>query len=261
MTRFSSLLDSFKRFDGGFKVDPGEGWGQGRTLYGGASLALASHAARLSFPDLPPLRSVQAAFTGASSGPLCIHAKIINAGKSTAFVGVDLSTANGVALHATFCYGLARASNLDHQDFTPPDVLAPEQCGPLFPKESRPQFDVQFDSRLAGVNAVIGAAQTPDLLAWTRHRDQNPAYGEAGFFALADSLPPSAMTMFDKAAPVSTMSWMINVLSDVFSPSDWHLMQSRGDFIQNGYCSQSMKIWDQAGRPLAFGCQQVAIYY
>lgn len=261
MTNFSSLLDSFRRIDDFFEVEPGEDWGQGRTLYGGASLAVASHAARLSFPDLPPLRSVQASYAGAADGPLRIHSKMIRVGKSTFFVGVDLSGDAGVTLHAVFCYGRARASVLDYRDYQAPDAPAPELCGPLFPEAVSPPFKIQFDSRLAGANSVIGAAQTPELLAWVRHRDPNVKDGEAGFFALGDCLPPGAMAMFKERAPVSTMTWTINILNNDFSPMDWHLIQSRAEFIRDGYSSQSMRMWDRNGNPLASGSQQVALYY
>ncbi len=260
MTLFSALLATMSQSDGQFHVAPGEDWGQGRTLYGGITLALAAHAARLAFPDLPPMRSAQAAFTGPASGTLAVSPVKIAAGKSSAFVGVDIRTEAGTALRATFCYGVARQSAFVHGDLAPPQAAAPDQCPPFFRSQFAPGFTGQFDGRLAGKVAMLSGSDNPDLLTWIRHRDPDVAETDAGLIALADALPPAAMLMFAEPSPVSTATWSMEFLTGRYANRGWHLMRTLAEYVGEGYSSQHMNVWDEDGRPLMVGRQLVTIY-
>ena len=66
----ADVIASLEPQDLTFTLDAPPSWSQGRTLYGGMTAALAWAAAGRAFPDLPPLRSVQAAFVGPAAGRL-----------------------------------------------------------------------------------------------------------------------------------------------------------------------------------------------
>ncbi|WP_394354760.1 hypothetical protein [Aquipseudomonas alcaligenes] len=51
------------------------------------------------------------------------------------------------------------------------------------------------------------------------------------------------MLMLMEPAPISTITWTIDVLSEVFSTGEWHLVLSLGETIGDGYCSQTMTAW------------------
>ena len=259
MTTFTDLLASMSHGDGQYQVAPGEDWGQGRTLYGGITLALAAHAARLAFPDLPPLRSAQAAFTGPASGPLTIKPVKVAAGKSSAFIGVDITTESGTALRATFCYGVARQSQFSHGGLAAPVAAAPDQC-PSFFRAVAPNFTRQFDGRRAGKVEMLSGSDDPDMLVWIRHGDTQVADSDAGLIALADALPPAAMLMFTELSPISTATWSMEFLTERFANRSWHLLRSQAEYVGDGYSSQHMNVWDEAGRPLMVARQLVTIY-
>ena len=82
-----------------------------------------------------------------------------------------------------------------------------------------------------------------------------------GLLALADAPPPAAMALFKAPAPISTMTWSIEVL-DAPTPGDdgWRLIRSEAEQIEGGYSSQSMSIWDEAGAPLLVSRQCVAVF-
>lgn len=260
MTSFSALLASMSQHEGHYQVAPGEDWGQGRTLYGGITLALAAHAARLAFPGLPPLRAAQAAFTGPASGNLTIKPVKVAAGKSSAFIGVDIEGENGTALRSTFCYGLARQSMFSHSAVPLPQVKAPGQCPPFFRPNAGPRFSMQFEGVLAGHALPMSGSDDPDLLAWIRHRDPDMPDGDAGLIALADALPPAAMLMFPEPSPISTATWAMEFLTDTYANRGWHLIQLIADHVGDGYSSQHMNVWDESGRPLIAARQLVTIY-
>lgn len=260
MTSLTKLLSSMEREGDTFLITPTEDWTQGRTVYGGLSLALAAHATRLAFPDLPPLRSAQAAFTGAASGALKITPTLLNAGKSSAFVSVDIHSDSGIALRATLCFGKPRTSTIQFQTLPMPTVPQWNECPEFFGNGVSPGFSVQFESRLAGKDALVSSSSSADLMAWFRHRDLSVGDSEVGLLAMADAPPTSAMLMMSEPAPISTMTWSIDVLNEAFSNCEWHLVRSVGEFIGDGYCSQAMTLWDSNGRPLLIGRQTVAIY-
>ncbi|HEX8955734.1 MAG TPA: thioesterase family protein [Burkholderiaceae bacterium] len=260
MTLFSALLASMSHSDGHYQVAPGEGWGQGRTLYGGITLAVAAHAARLAFPDLPPLRGVQAAFTGPASGVLTMKPVKVAAGKSSAFIAVDIHTEAGTALRATFCYGVARQSRFSHSDLGAPPAARPEDCPGFFRSALAPQFTAQFDGRLAGKAGMFAGSDDPDLLTWIRHIDTEVTDAEAGLIALADALPPAVMLMFTEPSPISTATWSMEILTENYANSGWHLLRTQAEHVGEGYSSQHMNVWDEAGRPLMVGRQLVTIY-
>ena len=83
-----------------------------------------------------------------------------------------------------------------------------------------------------------------------------------GLAALADALPPAAMASFSEVAPISTMTWMFDVLDDDPRTEDgWWLSQSVAEHSGDGYSSQAMRVWNRAGQPIVVGRQNVAIFH
>jgi hypothetical protein len=69
------------------------------------------------------------------------------------------------------------------------------------------------------------------------------------------------MTMFAAPAPISTITWMVDILADPPAPDDgWRLMRSAADTVTHGYSSQDMTIWSSAGTPLIAARQCVAVF-
>ena len=95
---------------------------------------------------------------------------------------------------------------------------------------------------------------------WIRHKDP-AARSLAALIALADALPPPAVTLFPERAPISTMAWSLDVLAP--APADdegWRLMKSRANTVLDGYSAQDMAVWDAAGAPLIVARQTVAVF-
>ena len=59
------------------------------------------------------------------------------------------------------------------------------------------------------------------------------------------------MVLFPQGAPISTMTWSLDVLSDAPATTDgWWLIQSRADAANQGYSAQSMTLWNADGTPV-----------
>lgn len=264
MTAYTDLIAALAPTPTGFTAHVTDDWRQGRTTYGGLSAALCLEAALKAVPDAPPLRSGQFAFVGPAAGELEIRTEILRRGKSTLFMGVDLVGEQGLATRAILTFGAARQSRLTHVDLPAPTTMSPDEAPDFFRDGAGPTFTQQFEFKTAG-GTPIGRPGAPDFLVWIRHKDP-AARSLAALVALADALPPAAITLFPERAPISTMTWALDVLAEPPAISaqggddGWRLMKSRADTALEGYSAQDMAIWDSAGTPLIVARQNVAVF-
>jgi len=262
MTTFIDLMSSITEDDGKYHITIPDGWLQGRTTYGGLSAALCVEAAARAVPDLPSLRSAQFAFVGPASGPLSISTTVLRRGKSAVFMGVDLTGDAGLATRALLNFGVARDSKLAYTDVPMPPVSTPADSEPFFPGD-RPTitFQQHFESRKGGGTRPFSPGAGPEYLIWFRHRDERAHAGLAPLIALADAPPPASMVMFPQPAPISTMTWSMDILSDGPVTTDgWWLIQCRAETAHQGYSTQTMMVWNADGEAVIAARQNVAIF-
>lgn len=259
MTSLRSLLESVHEGGEGWVLAEAEGWTQGRTLFGGLTAALCAHAAGKTLEALPPLRSAQVAFVGPAATPVRVSATELRRGRSATIVSVDCRTETGLAARALITYGAPRDSQVAHDSSIAPTVAAPEDCEAFMPQREGPQgFFQKFDLRQAGVSRPLSGGP-PEFLAWVRLKERDGVDPTLALLAMADSLPPAAMAVFPAPAPISTMTWSIDIAHPV-DPQGWSLLSSVSEQAQAGYSQQAMSLWDQAGRRLAVARQVVAIF-
>lgn len=231
----------------------GEGWLQGRTAYGGASAAIALHAAMRAVPDLPPLRSAQIAFVGPLSGAVTATPTLLRRGKNSAFVAVDVATEHSIGLRALFLFMASRPSSVSHASLAPPPHGDPE--ADLVDSGTLPQGFLQnFD--------LTRGPRTPgSVLRWARLRERGSLDPFIELIAIADALPPAAMTLIDGWGPISTTTWQLNLVTDAPATRDgWWLLEAKTLHAADGNSSQSMTIWNRDGSPIATATQSVALF-
>lgn len=266
MPTLRAVLDAFTEQAGSYALDAPPEWSQGRTLYGGMTTALCFHAAQKARPDLPPLRSAQVAFVGPASGHLRFTPSVLRQGKSSVILGVDcFSVAEGradagMAARAIFTCGAGRDSSIAHDFSVRPQLPGPDACPPFAePGAFTPTFLQNFDVRRAAGLAPVSGGGNPDFTVWVRHLDDTGFDPVVALLALADVPPPAAMVQFKAFAPISTMTWSIDLFHP-FSPSAWYLLRSQSEQAAQGYSLQAMEIWNEAGARVAVARQMVAIF-
>ena len=261
LTPFSSLTAAMQQEGNHQIINLPSDWLQGRTAYGGLSAALCLEATLRGDPNLPPLRSAQFCFIGPATGQLTISPSILRKGKSTVFVGVNLTGENGLAVRATMCFGVSRKSAHDHQTFLMPMHQSPGACPSYYEWPSRPNFMNHFEGGLAHGAMPGTPGMRPEMTVWLRHRDRGDESSLVRLLALADALPPASMVMSEVLHPISTMTWSIDMLEAQPSTGDgWWLVQAKADTSQEGYSTQSTVIWNSAGKPILVARQNVAIF-
>lgn len=183
---------------------------------------------------------------------------MIRRGRSTAFAEASVSGESGVGLGATFLFVASRDSALRHEGEPAPVSIPPEEAHPAMRGDRAPGFAGNFDYRHALPERT---EPVPDLLFWVRLRARDQLDTVSELLLLADALPPAAMPLMTVRAPISSMTWLINLLSPAPATRDgWWLLRSTAQYVAGGFSSQSMAIWNRNGEPVATGMQSVALF-
>lgn len=259
---FSKLLDSLTQIgERQSSITISEDWMQGRTTYGGLSAAICLRAVENDYPDLPPLRSAQINFIGPAGGEVSVKTEIMRRGRSVTFVSAEMTGEKGLATHAVFCFGAERESRIDKIFADRPQVPDYKEVKPFFEHAFAPSFAKNFECLLAKGGHPISGSNEHEHFIWVRHKD-SAANDMAALMGIADMPPPAVLPMFTEPAPISSMTWMLNILNVNISTDDgWWLMRSAADHAQNGYSSQDMQVWNSSGDLIISGRQNVAVFY
>lgn len=258
MIGLPALIAGMEPIEGnGWRCVIPDNWLQGRTAYGGLSTALALHAAQNSDEDLPPLRSAQVSFIGPLAGPVLIRAQRLRRGRNAAFVQADVESEAGLALRATFVFMGPIESKVEFRQGRPPDFPRPGPDDQTFRGNKNIRFTQNFeflDRRDAGVGRA-------EWLRWVRLNDRAGLEPMVELAAIADCLPPAALKLVGGPAPVSSMTWMLNLLGPAPRTTDgWWLLRANADHASAGSSSQVMGIWNADGEAVAEQMQSVAIF-
>ena len=256
MTSLRQAIDALQPAQGGWRGPVPDNWLQGRTAYGGFSTALALVAAQRILPDLPPLRSAQVTFVGPLAGEVVASARVLRQGRNATFVeaAVDGDTAAG--LRATFVFMREVESSIDHVTGRAPDFPVPGPDTPTFNGHSAVAFSRNFEL----LDRHEGTAAT-EWLRWARLIDRTGLDPAVELVCLADCLPPAALKLIGKPAPLSSVTWLLNLLTPAPATRDgWWLLRAATDHVRGGSSSQAMAIWNAEGAPVAQQLQSVVVY-
>jgi acyl-CoA thioesterase len=262
---FADFITNVEHARDGLRADIPDAWKQGRTAYGGMSAALCLVAARDALAEDRPLRSALISFVGPAAGAVAVTAEPLRSGKTATSVRARLTGEPGIGTEAIFTFAAPRPSKLAVQAAGLPhgvEAPPPEAQGGDFPFGA-PQFTANFQLHPAagGTPPFSGDASAPPMRLWVRHKDPASRSGLEALVCLADALAPAITTAMGDFAPLSSMTWMMDMLDDDLSTAEgWYLLQSRADHARDGYSSQAMTIWSADGRCLAQGRQMVTVF-
>ena len=270
MASFSEILQSSKlKMGKGQTYHLEKSWMQGRAIYGGLSTALCLDGVLRHEKELPPLRSVSVNFIGLASEEVYVNYSILRRGKSVTFIQAELIGEKGLITQSVFCFGAGRDSQLAEVYLEEKEVVSPDEAEDFFSTEgsftiengTRPAFTQHFDARLIKGNRPFTGAEKPSFDLWVKHKDDS-ANNIVALVALADMPPPGVLPVFNKFAPISSMSWMFNILQeDLSNESAWWMLSVTSEHAKHGYSSQNMSIRNDKGELVLVGRQNVAIFY
>lgn len=234
-------------------------WMQGRTAFGGITAALALAATRQARPDLPALRSMQVSFLRPISEDVTFQVTAIREGRSSSFFQVDCLSEDKIGARCTFVFGADRDSAITHDFGDAPQVPDVDDLPELVRRSKAPSFFSNFEARMADGDPLISGSTRPEVVVWSRLVERDDIDPEIAFVCNADSLPPAAMTTFTQPAPISTITWSLDMARCPVD-TDWTLTRTTSKQAANGYSVQDMEIRARDGRLLASAQQMVALF-
>jgi hypothetical protein len=80
--------------------------------------------------------------------------------------------------------------------------------------------------------------------------------------AMADFIPPIALSFLRGPAPAASLTWMLEMLADDVSalPLEGWRMDAHVSAARDGYTHQSMELWGPGGVPVALGRQTMVVF-
>jgi acyl-coenzyme A thioesterase PaaI-like protein len=261
LTPYSVLMSRIVARDGEASVDVPDDWLQGRTTFGGLQAAIALAAMRSVAPTAP-LRSLQATFLApVGGGRVHARARVMRSGKSATHVEGRLVNGDETLALLVGVFGQARESAVTLRPVQPvvPDAIA--AAAPTRVAGSAPSFTQHFDGRwIVGSPPFTGGSNAENVIELSM-RDTGPAT-EAHVLAMADYIPPIALSFLKERVPGASLSWMLELLADDVSAlplTGWRL-DARMAAAGEGYVHQSLVLWGPGGVPVALGRQSMVIF-
>jgi len=259
-TPYSALLSRIESGPGQARVTVPEDWLQGRTLFGGLQAAIALRAMR-TLVSGTPLRSLQTTFIGpVPGGRVEARARVLRTGKSTTHVEARIVNGEETLALVVGVFGSARESAVKIVA-EQPAVDASRAIEMKYIAGAMPAFTQHFKARwVKGGPPYTGATERDNVIELGM-RDAGPI-GEYHVVAMADFIPPIALSFLTERAPAASLTWMLEILVDnvsAFAPDGWrmdaHVMAGR-----DGYTHQSLELWGPNGALVALGRQTMVVF-
>ena len=112
------------------------------------------------------------------------------------------------------------------------------------------------------IKQPLTGASDPEFIVWLRHNDPKAGASLPALVALADAPPVAATTLITSFSPSSTMTWMLDVLTEPGAQTgEWFLVRSRADAVSNGYSTHSVNVCTTSGDPIFVGSRNVAVFF
>ncbi|WP_440958335.1 thioesterase family protein [Oceanicaulis sp. LC35] len=245
-----------------FTLDVPDQWKQGRTVYGGLTAGLCLQAA-LPHANGRPLRSAMISFVGPSAGALTVDAEKLREGRTACSVRTRLSGEAGIGVESVFTFaGERESAYLMEPPLMPERAVAPDDATETltFPVGA-PVFTRNFDFIWAGGGVPFSQSDKPVIRMWARHADPDARNMPIALLTLGDALAPALAPLLSAPTPLSSMTWMVDILTDEPKTRDgWWLLESRADHVRGGFSTQDMSIWNTDGACVAKGRQMVTVF-
>ncbi|MFN6933740.1 MAG: acyl-CoA thioesterase [Tsuneonella sp.] len=256
--RFASLVDAVPADTSPIVLPGADRWMQGRTLFGGASAALALVAIRKAMPDLPPFRAAQVGFVAPVGENLSFSVSMVRQGRNVTQVRSDITSDGKLALTALMLFG----------DEREPNALHPAGKADPWPGAPEENEDVGMTNpNFFTSNLEIRRAQdekgpgSPLVRRWVRLKDREGMDPVVQAIVLGDALPPGSMRAMQRQGPLSSINWSFNLLDPHARTRDgWFLAEAASDHADHGYSSERLRLWNADGEQVLAGMQAAAIF-
>ena len=259
-TPFSVLISRIQADEGRSQLEVPDDWLQGRTLFGGLQ-AVVGLAAMRSLAPAAPLRSLQVTFLApVPGGPVRAHARILRSGKSATHVEARIIDGDNTLAVMVGVFGLARTSAVTVRPRQP--AVTPENPVelPWIPGVT-PNFTQHFKARWVIGGPPWSGTGRPESVIEIAMRDAGTVT-EFHAVAMADFIPPIALSYLKAPVPAASLNWMLELLTEDVSalPLEGWRIDAQMTAAHSGYINQSLILWGPGGIPVALGRQTMVMF-
>jgi hypothetical protein len=263
MSSLTDLLASAKHDADGLSLVVPEDWMQGRSVFGGLQVAFALQAMRRLVPDAP-LRTLQTTFLAPVAGTMGVRAHILRQGKNASLVEARIGDGTATQAVIVGAFGIPRSSAVA-RTLAQPALEADASNVIELPVGNdsgvAPRFTSHFNVRwLRGQPPFTGDHRFKHVLE-VAIDEAGPAT-EAHLLAIADFIPPIALSHLRSPAPGSTLSWMLELLVDRIEalPLRGYRVDAEMVAARDGYTNQAVTIFAPDGTALALSHQTMLVF-
>lgn len=262
---FFELLEQVQRTPEALSI-PAD-WGQGRATFGGLVAALVYAVMRSKVPADRPPRSLAITFVAPVAPGVAtrFEADVLRAGSSVSQVlGRAVQNGQVVAL-IQGSFGTPRSSAINVQALPAPVIKAPEQSQELpYVAQVTPEFTRHLAMRWGLGGLPFSGSQSREMGGWVRFRDQQhiEPLDEAHLLGLVDAWPPAVLSLLDKPAPGSSLTWTIEFIQPLrhLTSDGWCLYRAEIEHARDGYGHVAAGLWSAEGELLAISRQTVTVF-
>lgn len=257
----SELVQSMRRTQGRVAADVGEDWLQGRSVFGGLQAAVALSAMRTLVPHDVPLRTLQMTFIAPiPMGAVGANARVLRSGKSATHVEARLENETGLLASAIGVFGLKRES-IVRRDLPSPRRYETKPIRLPFAPGITPNFMQHFSVELLDGALPFSGKQVQRSAYRLGLNDAGPA-SESHILALADFMPPVALSWSLNVVPGSSLTWMLEFFEHDFAQHSLQGWQVETEMVaaRDGYTSQSTILWAPNGTAVALSRQSMVVF-
>lgn len=243
-----------------------DGWGQGRSVYGGLVGALALRAMRgvVADSDRPP-RALQLCFVGPlMPGDVDVEVRLLRRGGSVTHAEARLEQRGETVCAGIGAFAADRESAIEVPAPPRPETPGPDGLPALpYVPGVYPEFTQHVDYRWAIGSPPFTSSPSREMGGWCRMRDGAGAGTEERVLALVDAWPAAVLSQLDRRAPASSLTWALELIQPegAHRPGDgWCFYRAETEAARAGYAHAAAALWDPAGRLLALSRQAVAVF-
>jgi len=256
----SELLTRLRTSAGAATLDVPDDWLQGRTLFGGLQAMIGLAAMRTLVPEAP-LRSMQVTFLApVPGGPVDAVARVLRSGKSTTHVEARIVEGDSTLCVMVAVFGLSRPSAVTVRPRQPAVKATSAFDLPWIPGVT-PAFTQHFKARwIVGGPPWTGSRDAENVIELGMRDNGNAT--ESHVLAMADFIPPIAMSFMTTPVAGASLTWMLELVpEDVRSlPLDGWRVDAQMTAAHEGYVNQSLILWGPSGVAVALGRQTMVVF-
>ncbi len=244
-----------------WRFDMPEGWAQGRSAFGGLTVAAAVSLARRNVDASRVLRTVSTQLMRpAVPGPITGRFTLLREGKSVTFAEVRLSQNDSEVAVVSAVFGVPREQAMVVEPTARFEGKGPEDGLELpYVEGVTPEFTQHVAMRWVEGTPPFMSSPSPRFVGHCRFRC--PAGGEEGMVALLDVWPSPTLSMMSKPAFASTVTWTAHLLEPPPTTQEgWFGFEYETIRGGAGFHTAVGKLYSPAGELIAFTEQLVAVF-